>query len=238
MVPTPCNSAQKGDFAKVVLMPGDPMRSKWMADNYLEDAKLVNNIRGVQGYTGTWKGHPVSVMASGIGIASISLYAYELFNFYDVDLIIRTGTCGIVQNIADMGDIIIADRAYTTSNFLSQLGLPRLYVPRADREMLTKAVKASREVLNGKKYLVGSVLTEDLYYSQKNIVRKWAARGVLAFEMEAAALYANAKAAGKKALAVLTVSNNILDGREMDPMDRERSLTDMVEIALKAAFDE
>ncbi len=243
-VPTPHNSAAKDDIAKTVIMPGDPMRSKWIAGNFLEDARLVNNVRGVQGYTGTWKGMPVTVMASGMGIPSISIYAYELYNFYDVDLIIRTGTAGSIQPDVKVRDIVIADKAYTNSGFLSQMDLPDGYIPEATKEVLKIAeVAANRsyERMNTEKQAcsavhTGPVLTEELYYSsEEHIVETWAERGVLAFEMEAAALYANAAQAGKNALALFTVSNSILTGEEMPPEERETSLTQMVNTALETA---
>lgn len=238
MVPTPNNSAQKDDIAGVVLMPGDPLRSKWIAETFFDDPRLVNNIRGVQGYTGTWNGHRVSVMASGIGIPSISLYVHELFNFYDVDMIIRTGTCGSITDGVNVGDIIIPGQAFTTSNFGELLGLPADTVYAPDRSLFEKALKAAGEAAGGKKVHTGPVLTEDLYYTTEGFVNEWAQKGVLAFEMEAAALFAHARLAGKKALAVLTVSNSITEGTEMHPDERERFLNEMVETALKAAFDE
>jgi len=232
--PTPHNEAVRQDIAKTVIMPGDPMRSKWIAETFLDDPRLVNNIRGVQGYTGTYKGVPVTVMASGMGIPSISIYAYELFNFYDVDLIIRTGTCGSVQKDVNVRDVIIADEAYTNSDFLKNFDLPEDYRATADPEEVSAATEEA--AMLGLRCHIGPVLTEEIYYSrEKNIVEKWQRKGALAFEMEAAALYANAAQAGKKALALFTVSNSILEGTEMDPKERESSLSDMVKIALEVA---
>lgn len=239
MIPTPHIAAGKEDIASTVIMPGDPMRSEWIAKTFLSDARLVNNIRGVRGYTGRWHGKDVTVMASGMGIPSISIYAYELFNFYDVKTIIRTGTAGSIRKNVKVGDCIIADIAYTNSSFLDQLSLPADYLPAADKELFDSAEAAAASLITDAQIHTGPVLTQEIYYSSEtDIVEKWAACGVLAFEMEAAALYANAAAAHKKALAVFTVSNNILTGEEMDPSLREHSLADMVNIALMGAFNE
>ena len=240
-IPTPHIAASKEDIAKTLLMPGDPLRSRWIAENFLENPRLVNNIRGVQGYTGTWNGNKVTVMASGIGIPAMSLYSYELFRFYDIDSIIRVGTCGSIQQDVNIGDVLIADRAYTDSDFLKHLAMPVDFIPGADGELLKNASFAAEECFKkssgNHKFSVGPVLTQELYYnSEDGLIEKWSAAGVQAFEMETAALYANALAANKRALAVFTVSNSILTGEEMDPALRERSLNQMVEIALKAAF--
>lgn len=235
-VPTPHISAKKEDLAKVFLMPGDPLRSRYIASAYLEDARLVNDIRGVQGYTGLWKGRRISVMASGVGIPSISVYAYELFQFYDTDVIIRTGTAGSIRKDRKVGDILIADIAYTNSDFLKNFDLPEDYLPKPDPGLLSCALQAAEK----RKLPVstGPVLTEEIYYSmEEGIIEKWARQGVEAFEMEAAALYANAAQAGKKALALFTISNQILTGEEMDPSLRERALDDMITIALDTAWE-
>lgn len=233
-VPTPHNAAMEGEIAKTVLMPGDPKRSKFIAENFLENPKLVNDIRGIAGYTGTYKGKPVTVMASGMGISSIGIYAYELYNFYDVDAIIRIGTAGSIKEDLNIGELVLADIAYTNDNFLKQLPFDKNYLPTASKDLLAKAEAVAKA--NNVKYRVGPVLTQNLYYSyEAEIIEKWAERGVLAFEMEAACLYAFAEAAGKKALAVLSISNNILFGSEMDPEKRETSLTDMIKTALELA---
>lgn len=235
-IPTPHNKALREDLADVMLMPGDPMRSKYIAEEFLENAKLVNNIRGVQGYTGTWKGKRISVMASGIGIPAISVYAYELFNFYEIPAIIRVGTAGSIRKDVNVGEVLFAETAYTNSNFLKNYNLPRDYHMGSDPQLLKRAIEIARE--KQVKYHVGAVLTEELYYSlEENIVEKWAARGVSAFEMEAAALIACADQAGKKALALFTISNNILSGEEMDPDLREKALNDMIEIGLDTALE-
>lgn len=234
-VPTPHNKATLEEMANVVIMPGDPMRSKYIAEEFLKDAVLVNNVRGVQGYTGTWNGRRISVMSSGIGIPSISVYAYELFNFYNTDLIIRVGTAGSIQEDVRIGEVLFGETAFTDSNFLFQFDLPTTYIPRADKTILAEAVEIAKQ--KGVSYHVGSVLTEEIYYSQDaDIVETWKKRGISAFEMEAAALYANADQAGKKALALFTISNSILSGEEMDVDIRERALNEMIEIGLETAW--
>lgn len=233
-VPTPHNTAVMEEISNVVLMPGDPMRSKYIAEAFLQDAVLFNNVRGVQGYTGTWKGKRISVMSSGMGIPSISIYAYELYNFYETDLIIRVGTAGSICSEKKVGDVLFAQTAYTDSNFLQNFTLPSDYVAKATQDVLDTAlsVAGEREI----KAHVGAVLTQEIYYSQQeNIIGTWQARGVDAFEMEAAALYANAAQAGKKALALFTISNDILTGVEMDVAVRERALNDMITIGLDTA---
>ncbi len=234
-IPTPHNKASKEELANVVIMPGDPMRSKYIAEDFLEDAVLINNVRGVQGYTGNWKGKRITVMSSGMGIPSISIYTYELFNFYQTDAIIRVGTAGSIQEHVHIGEVLFAETAYTNSNFLKNFTLPKTYVPKADLELLRAAVQIAKE--KQITHHIGSVLTEEIYYSQEEgIVEKWAGRGVDAFEMEAAALYANADQVGKKALALFTISNCILTGEEMDVDIRERALNEMIEIGLDCAW--
>ncbi len=234
-IPTPHNKATKEEMANVVIMPGDPMRSKYIAETFLEDAKLVNNVRGVQGYTGYWNGRRISVMSSGMGIPSISIYAYELFNFYDTDVIIRVGTAGSIQEDVKVGEVLFAETAFTNSLFLDQLDLPKTYIPKPDKTLLNEAVELAKE--KGIAHHIGSVLTEEIYYSkEENIVEKWAKRGISAFEMEAAALFANASQAKKKALALFTISNCILTGEEMDVDLRERALNEMIEIGLDTGW--
>lgn len=231
MVPTPHNAATKEELAKTILMPGDPMRSKFIAKNFLENAKLVNNIRSAQGYTGTYKGKKVSVMASGIGIPSISVHLFELFNFYDVDCIIRVGTIGALSQDIKVGDVVIADTSLTDSDFYKHLNLPADYVAHPDATLLEKAKNAAAGM--GINATCGKVLTCELYYSMEDgYMDYWAGQGALGIEMESAALYAHADIFNKKSLALFTVSNNILTGEEMDPMLRERNLDAMIEIAL------
>ncbi len=228
---TPHNSAKKGDFAKTVLMPGDPLRSEFVAKNYLEAPRLVNNVRGVQGYTGTYKGKPVSVMASGMGMPSMGIYSYELYNFYGVENIIRIGSAGGLSSDVKLRDIVIAASACTDSNYLNSFGLSGSYSPICDFELLKYAVSEAESAGIG--YHVGNVLSTDLFYGgedEKN--EKWRDMGVLAVEMETAALYANAAAAGKRALSVCTVSDHIFTGESLEPEERERGFGEMIKLAL------
>lgn len=232
MIPTPHNEAAKEDIAKAVLMPGDPKRAAWIAKNFLDDARLVNDVRGIQGYTGTYKGTPITVMASGMGISSIGIYAYELYNFYDVDLIIRVGTAGTISPDVAVGDVIIADSAYTDSNLLTMMGYPEGEAAKPDPETLKKLCENAK----GYTYHTGAALSELLFYVETSMVEYWQKKGVIAYEMEAACLFAYAKKAGKKAGAIFTASDSVLTGQEMDSAARERTLTDMVEIALKTCL--
>ena len=231
-VPTPHINAKKGDFAKTVLMPGDPLRSAFIAQNFLENAVLVNNLRGVQGYTGYYKGKRVSVMASGMGQPSIGIYSYELFNFYDVDNIIRVGSCGSFDKDLHARDIILAMGACTNGNYAAQYKLPGTFCPIADFELLKKAADAcENKKLN---YKVGNVLSSDTFYDDGESGMIWTKMGVLGVEMEAAALYMNALRAGKKALAVLSVSDSfVYENENLSGEQRERSFVDMIEVALE-----
>ncbi len=227
------NSAKPGDFGKTVLMPGDPLRAKFIAETFLEDAVLVNNIRGIQGYTGYYKGVKVSVMASGMGMPSMGIYSYELFNFYDVDNIIRVGTTGGMQEKVKVRDVVLAMGACTDSNFAQQYKLPGTFAPICSWELLTAAVKAAEE--KNVTYHVGNVVSSDVFYGPAEDNDKWTEMGVLAVEMEAAALYMNAAKAKKRALTVLTVSNHLLTGEETTAEERQHTFTQMMEIALETA---
>ena len=231
-VPTPHINAKKGDFAKTVLMPGDPLRSAFIAQNFLENAVLVNNLRGVQGYTGYYKGKRVSVMASGMGQPSIGIYSFELFNFYDVDNIIRVGSCGSFDKDLHARDIILAMGACTNGNYAAQYKLPGTFCPIADFDLLKKAADAcENKKLN---YKVGNVLSSDTFYDDVESGMVWTKMGVLGVEMEAAALYMNALRAGKKALAVLSVSDSfVYENENLSGEQRERSFVDMIEVALE-----
>ena len=189
-MPTPHNSAKKGDFAKTVLMPGDPLRAKFIAETFLDEPKLVNNVRGVQGYTGTYKGVPVSVMASGMGMPSIGIYSYELFTQYDVESIIRVGSAGALQKDLKLGDVVAGMGACTNSNYAAQYGLGGTFAPIADFQLLSAAVESAKEL--GVRMDVGNLYSSDTFYDASNPSLKWADMGVLAIEMEAAALYCNA----------------------------------------------
>lgn len=232
-MPTPHNSAKPGDFAKTVLMPGDPLRAKFIADTFLENAKLVNNVRGIHGYTGTYKDVPVSVMASGMGMPSIGIYSYELFSQYDVDNIIRIGSAGAISAKLKLRDVVAAQGACTNSNFAHQYGLPGAFAPIADYTLLETAVAVAREI--GVEMPVGNVLSSDTFYDASGSTMKWAEMGVLAVEMEAAALYMNAAKLGKRGLAICSISDSIVTGEELDAAQRQTTFTTMMKIALETA---
>ena len=241
MYPTPHIKATPEQFGKTVLMPGDPNRSRFIAENFLKDAILVNNVRGVQGYTGFYKDVPVSVMASGMGMPSIGIYSHELFNAFDVDNIIRVGSAGSIQKDVKVMDVIIGMGACTDSNFGMQFRLPGTFAPIADFGLLSKCVEKAK-ALNMDNYHVGNVLSSDLFYEDNlnlpgymQSVELWGKMGVLAFEMESAALYMNAARYGKHALGIFTVSNHILTGEDLTPEQRETTFTDMITLALETA---
>ncbi len=232
---TPHNSAVKGDFAKTVLMPGDPLRAAYIAENFLKDAKLVNNVRGVQGYTGLYKDVTVSVMASGMGMPSIGIYSHELFHFYDVENIIRVGSAGALTTKLNMKDVVLGQAACTNSNFSHQFGLSGVLSPVADYELLETAVNVARK--SGASWAVGSFLSSDIFYNKADDSLKWAEYGVLAVEMESAALYWNAMEAGKRALTICTVSDSVVTGEGLPPEERQTGFTQMMEIALDTAVE-
>lgn len=225
--------ANAGDFAKTVLMPGDPMRSKFIAENFLQDARLVNNVRGVQGYTGKYKGVDVSVMASGMGAPSIAIYSYELFKFFGVENIIRVGTAGGMSKDVHVRDVVIAQGASTDSAIGKSFGIPGSFAPIADYDLLQTAVDTAKE--KNVKYTVGNVLTSDAFYSDVDTTEAWVKMGVKAVEMEAAALYMNAARLDKKALCICTISNHLITGEELSAAQRETEFTNMIEIALETA---
>lgn len=223
--------ASPSDFAKTVLMPGDPLRSKFVAETFLENPKLINNVRGVQGYTGTYKGVPITVMASGMGMPSIGIYSYELYNFFGVENIIRIGSAGALADHVKLRDVIIGMGACTNSCYQDQYNLNGKYAPIANFELLSHAVEAAKEV--GVDYHVGNILSSDIFYHADPAFNDaWAKMGVLGIEMEAAALYMNAAVAGKRALAICTVSDHIMRGEALDADSRQTSFTDMMKIAL------
>ena len=234
--PTPHINASPEDFAKTVLMPGDPLRSKFIAENFLDDARLVNNVRGVQGYTGKYEGKPVTVMASGMGMPSIGIYSYELYNFFGVENIIRIGSTGSINEDVKVRDIVFALGASTNSNYARQFELPGVFAPIADFGLLKKAVD-NAEML-GTSYHVGNVLSSDTFYdAQDDANDRWIKMGVLCIEMETAALYMNAAKAHKKALGMFTVSDHILTGEALSAEERQTSFRQMMEIALKTAAE-
>ena len=233
-IPTPHISAKAGDFAKTVLMPGDPLRAEFIAKNYLENAVLVNNVRGVQGYTGYYKGKRVSVMASGMGQPSIGIYSYELFNFYGVETIIRVGSCGSFSSDLHVRDIVVAMGACTNGNYASQYNLPGTFCPIASYEMVRRAAGACEKM--GVNYRGATRWASDMIYGYANSGMQWAKMGVLGVEMESAALYCNAARAGKKALCICTVSDSFVYPEENTTAEeRQTSFTKMMEIALQIA---
>ena len=233
-IPTPHISAKAGDFAETVLMPGDPLRSKFIAETFLENPVLVNNVRGVQGYTGTYKGKRVSVMASGMGQPAIGIYSYELFSFYDVKNIIRIGSCGSFDPELHVRDIIIAQGACTNGNYAMQYNLPGTFCPIASYELLEKAVAETRK--SGVKFKVGNIFSSDTFYDDAESGMEWAKMGVLGIEMESAALYCNAARLGKNGLCICTVSDSFIYPEEnATAEERQNSFTKMMEIALEIA---
>ena len=232
---TPHINACIGDFAKTVLMPGDPQRSRFIAENFLEGARLVNDVRGVQGYTGSYKGEPVSVMASGMGIPSIGIYSYELYSFFGVENIIRVGSIGGLSPRVKLRDIVFGMSASTTSNFATQYSLEGVLAPTASYELLAPAIEEAKRL--GVRYSVGNILSSDIFYNDNPAsAERWRDMGVLGVEMEAAGLYMNAARLGKRALAICTVSEHLFTGEALSAEDRRSSFTDMMEIALNTAI--
>ena len=233
-IPTPHNSANIDDFAKTVLMPGDPLRAKFIAENFLEDPVLVNGVRGINGYTGMYNGKIVSVMASGMGIPSIGIYSYELFNFYNVENIIRIGSAGAISDEVNLRDIVIGQGACTNSNYASQFNLPGTYAPIASYKLLKQAVDFAQ--VAGVNYKVGNLFSSDTFYDDAASLSDWRKKGVLAVEMESAALYCNAARAGKNALCICTISDCPFNpGQDCTAEERQNTFTKMMEIALNIA---
>ena len=238
--PTPHISAKPGDFGKTVLMPGDPLRAKFIAETFLENPVLVNNVRGVQGHTGTYKGVKVSVMASGMGMPSIGIYSHELYNGYGVENIIRVGSAGAIQENIDLYDLVLAQGACTDSNWAAQFHLPGTFAPIADFQLLSEAVKAAENI--GATYHVGNVNSSDVFYGDHvgvpeglGSVYGLKKMGVMALEMEAAALYMNAARYGKRALCICTISDHVLKGTETTSQERQTAFTTMMRVALDVA---
>ena len=235
--PTPHNGAIEGDIAKTVLMPGDPLRAKFIADTYLEDVRCFNTVRNMLGYTGTYQGVPVSVMGGGMGMPSIGIYSYELFNFYGVESIIRVGSAGGIADEVKVRDVVAGMGACTNSNYAHQYQLPGTYAPIASFDLLERAVAAGHD--QGVELKVGNVLSSDTFYDDNDQATiSWQKMGVLAVEMEAAALYMNAARANKKALCLLTISDLPLKGESLSAEERQTSFTQMMEIALAVAIQE
>jgi len=235
-IPTPHINAPKDGFAKTVLMPGDPKRAKYIADTYLKNAVLVNDIRGVQGYTGEYKGKKVSVMASGMGIPSIGIYSYELYHAYNVDNIIRVGTCGALLKDIHVKDIIVGTGACTDSNFAANFRLDGVISAVASFELLKRTDEIAKKLNFENKVRFGQLLSTDVFYKEKPDTLDWAKLGVLGVEMEAYALYLNAARAGKKALSICAVSDNIVSHEELNAEERSKSVNDMIELSLEVAI--
>jgi purine-nucleoside phosphorylase len=234
LTPTPHNAAAKGQIAKMVLMPGDPLRAQFVAQTYLEDVEQFNSVRGMLGYTGTYQGARVSVMGSGMGMPSIGIYSYELFNFYDVDAIIRIGTAGGLAPDVQLRDLVMGMGACTDSNYAAQFHMPGTLAPLADFGLLRRAVEVAEQL--GFDYKVGNVLSSDVFYNDDETVNeRWARMGVLAVEMESVALYLNALRAKKRAVTLLTVSDLPLTGASLPAEERQTSFTQMMEVALGVA---
>ncbi len=231
---TPHIGAEKGDIAKTVLMPGDPLRAKFIADTFLEDVVQYNSIRGMYGFTGDYKGKRVSVQGSGMGAPSMGIYSYELFNFFDVENIIRVGTAGAFSEELHIGDLVMGQGVSSNSNYASQYEIPGIIAPIASYELLERAVSLARE--KEYSYKVGNILCSDIFYEDIDFSHKWKKMGILAVEMESAALYLNAARLGKKALTILTISDELHSGKKATAEERQTSFTNMMEIALETAL--
>lgn len=227
--PTPHIGAKRGEIAETVLMAGDPLRVKFMAEKYLENPVCFNQVRGMLGYTGTYNGRPVSVMGHGMGGPSIGIYTYELYNFYGVNTIIRVGSAGAIQERLKVGDLVIATGACTNSNYAAQYELPGTYAPIADFTLARRAVEACERM--GYRHQVGNVMSADTFYSENPHNDRWQKMGVLAIEMEIAMLYMNAARANKKALGICTISDHILTGEATTAEERQTTFTKMMDVA-------
>ena len=227
--PTPHIGAQYGEIAETVIMAGDPLRAKLMAEKFLDDAVQFNNVRGMLGFTGTYKGKRISVMGHGMGMPSIGIYTYELFNFYGVKTIVRVGSAGAIQTDLHLGDHVIAQGACTNSNYAAQYELPGTFAPIGDFQLLRKAADACDRM--GYAYKVGNVLSSDVFYNENAHNDKWSTMGVLAVEMEIAALYMNAARSGNRALAICTVSDHIITGEVTTAEERQNTFTKMMDVA-------
>ena len=230
---TPHISAEMGDFAKTVLMPGDPLRAKFIADTFLQDVRQVTGVRGMLGFTGTYEGRPISVMGSGMGMPSIGIYSYELFSFYGVENIIRVGSAGAMRADLELGSVVAGQGACTNSSFADQYELGVHYAPIADFDLLMAAVESAREL--GVKMPVGNLYSSDTFYDAAGRNARFGKMGILAVEMEAAGLYCTAAYAGKRALAICSISDNLVTGKELSADERQTTFTNMMKIALEVA---
>lgn len=225
--------AKRGDFAPFVIMPGDPLRAKFIAEKYLANPRLINQVRGMLGYTGGYRGKAVSVIGSGMGAPSMGIYSYELYKFFDVKSILRVGTAGAIAEGVGIRDIVIAQACSTNSNFARQYGLPGDFAPCASYEMLQKCVDISLAM--GISPKVGNVLSSDVFYGDEHALSQWRKMGLLAIEMEAAALYMTAASLARHALCICTISNDSFTGESLGIEEREKGFTQMIEIALECA---
>lgn len=234
-IPTPHITAEKNMIAKTVLMPGDPLRAQFIAENYLENSVCFNTVRNMFGYTGTYKGQEISVMGSGMGMPSIGIYSFELFNFYDVENIVRIGSAGAFQDYLTVNDVILASSASTDSNYQSQYNLKGTFAPTADFTLLKNTYDTAVEM--GLNVYVGNTLSSDIFYNADETSNdKWKGMNVLAVEMEAAALYMNASKCGKKALCILTVSDHLYKNQSLSAEMRQTSFDKMMTLALDSAL--
>ena len=229
-IPTPHIGAQYGEIAETVIMAGDPLRAQFMAENFLENPVQFNNVRGMLGFTGTYKGKRVSVMGHGMGIPTIGIYTYELYNFYGVKTIIRVGSAGAYSTDLHIGDLILAQGACTDSNYGRQYQLAGTFAPIGDFDLIRRAADECERL--GIRYKVGNVLSTDIFYSDTPVIDGWLKMGVLGVEMEASALYMNAARSGNKALVICTVSDHVITGEVTTSEERRTAFTDMMEVAL------
>ena len=228
--PTPHIGAKYGEIAETVIMAGDPLRAKFMAEKYLENPVCINEVRGMLGFTGTYKGKRITMMGHGMGMPSIGLYTYELYHFYGVKTIIRVGSAGAYHKNLHLGDLVLAEGACTDSNYADQYQLDGMFAPIGDFGLLRKAADTCEQM--GLNYMVGNVVSSDLFYRESPNTKGWIKMGVLAVEMEVAALYMNAARSGNKALGILTISDHILTGEKTTAEQRQTTFTNMMEVAL------
>ena len=232
---TPHNQAEKGDIARTVLMPGDPLRAKYIAENYLTEVKQFNEVRNMFGYTGLYKGEKISVMGSGMGMPSMGIYSYELYTKYDVDNIIRIGSAGALSDDIDLMDIVAAMGACTDSNYAAQYNLPGTFAPIADFGLLRRTVETAEK--NNMQVKVGNIVSSDIFYNDSNDVNdKWKKMNVLAVDMEAAALYMNAARLNKNALCILTISDHLYKNKSLSAAERQNSFNEMMKLALEVGI--
>lgn len=231
---TPHNEAKKGDISKTVLLPGDPLRAKFIAENFLEEIECFNTVRNMLGYKGKYKNKEISVMGSGMGMPSMGIYSYELYKFYEVENIIRIGSAGSINKKIKLGDVVIALGASTDSNYVHQYQVPGTYAPIADFSLVEKANNISKSM--GINTMIGNILSSDVFYDEDKVQDRWKNLGILAIEMETAALYMNAAKLDKKAVALLTISDDLNTGESLTSKERLENFTDMIKIALETAI--